>query len=91
MNIHAAHGVKEFIVALGYRGEVVKDYFLNCYAIHNDLSIDLKTGRTTVHDGNQPDWTVHLVDTGALTQTGGRLKRLRPWLIAGGDVPAHLR
>ncbi len=83
MNIHAAHGVKEFIVALGYRGEVVKDYFLNCYAIHNDLSIDLKTGRTTVHDGNQPDWTVHLVDTGALTQTGGRLKRLRPWLTPG--------
>ena len=80
MNICAAHGIDEFIVALGYKGEVVKEYFLNFYAINNDISIDLATGRTTVHDGNQPRWRIHLVDTGLHTQTGGRLKRLRRWL-----------
>jgi len=80
MNIYAAHQITEFIVALGYKGEMIKDYFLNFYAINNDLSIDLATGRTTVHDGQQPQWRVHLVDTGLNTQTGGRLKRLRRWL-----------
>lgn len=80
MNIHAAHGVTEFIVALGYKAEVVKEYFLNFYAFNNDMSIDLATGRTTIHDGNQPNWKIHLVDTGLHTQTGGRLKRLAAWL-----------
>jgi len=80
MNIHAAHGITEFIVALGYKAEVVKEYFLNFYAINNDISVDLATGLTTIHDGNQPKWKVHLVDTGLHTQTGGRLKRLAPWL-----------
>lgn len=80
MNIYAAHGVKEFIIALGYKGEYIKEYFLNFYAINNDITIDLKTGRTTIHDGNQPDWKIHLVDTGLATQTGGRLKRLQRWL-----------
>jgi glucose-1-phosphate cytidylyltransferase len=80
MNILAAHHVCEFIVALGYKGEVIKDYFLNFYAINNDISIDLATGKNVVHDGRQPNWRVHLVDTGAQTQTGGRLKRLGSWL-----------
>jgi glucose-1-phosphate cytidylyltransferase len=80
MNIHAAHGVTEFIVALGYKAEVIKDYFLNFYAFTNDISIDLATGNTTIHDGKQPNWRVHLVDTGLHTQTGGRLKRLRRWI-----------
>jgi glucose-1-phosphate cytidylyltransferase len=80
MNICAAHGVNEFLIALGYKAEVVKEYFLNFYAINNDLSIDLATGKTTIHDGNQPDWKIHLVDTGLHSQTGGRLKRLREWL-----------
>lgn len=80
MNIYSAHGITEFIVALGYKGDVVKEYFLNYYSIHNDISVDLSTGDTVIHDGNQPDWKVHLVDTGLHTMTGGRLKRLRPWL-----------
>jgi glucose-1-phosphate cytidylyltransferase len=80
MNIYAAHGVDEFIIALGYKAEVIKEYFLNFYAINNDLSIDLASGQTTIHDGNQPKWKVHLLDTGLSTQTGGRLKRLRNWL-----------
>lgn len=76
MNIYAEQGFTEFIIALGYKGEYIKEYFLNYYAINNDLSIDLASGTTTIHGGNQPDWNVHLVDTGLHTQTGGRLKRL---------------
>src|SRR5919106_959906 len=82
MNIFAAHGIDEFIVALGYKGEIIKAYFLNFYAINNDMSIDLASGNTMIHDGNQPKWTIHLVDTGLYTQTGGRLKRLQKWLGA---------
>ena len=97
MNIYAAHGFQEFVIALGYRGEIIKDYFLNFYAVNNDLTIDLGTGTTTVHQGRQPKWSVHLVDTGPNTMTGGRIKRLGPWLGEGtflatygdgvGDVP----
>jgi len=80
MNIYAQQGFNEFIVALGYRGESIKEYFLNFYSINNDLSIDLSTGATTIHGQKAPKWKVHLVDTGLHTQTGGRLKRLRDWL-----------
>jgi glucose-1-phosphate cytidylyltransferase len=80
LNIYAAFGVDEFIVALGYRGEVIKEYFLNFFALNNNISLDLANGTTTVHQGNQPRWRVHLVDTGLHTQTGGRLKRLARWL-----------
>jgi glucose-1-phosphate cytidylyltransferase len=80
MNIYAFYGIREFIIALGYKGEFIKEYFLNFYAFNNNISIDLKTGKTTIHDGNQPDWKIHLVDTGLYTQTGGRLKRLENWL-----------
>src|SRR5262245_44342494 len=81
VNIYSAHGINEFIVALGYKAEIVKDYFLNFYALNNDISLTLATGKTTLHkNGNQSDWEVHLVDTGLYTQTGGRLKRLREWL-----------
>jgi glucose-1-phosphate cytidylyltransferase len=81
MNIYAAGGVNEFVLALGYKSDLIKSYFLNFYAINNDLTVDLANGRTTIRDGNQPNWKVHLVDTGLQTQTGGRLKRLRDWLI----------
>lgn len=80
MNIYSAHGINEFIIAAGYKGEVIKDYFLNFYAINNDITVDLSNGKTIIHDGNQPKWKVHVVDTGLYTQTGGRLKRLKNWL-----------
>lgn len=80
MNIYAASGLTEFIIALGYKGEFIKEYFLNFYAINNNITIDLATGETTIHDGKQPNWKIHLVDTGLYTQTGGRLKRLKNWL-----------
>jgi glucose-1-phosphate cytidylyltransferase len=80
MNIYAAHGFTEFIVALGYRGEVIKDYFLNFQARNANLTVDLGKGAVEVHQGQGLDWRVHLVDTGAETQTGGRVKRLGTWL-----------
>src|SRR5689334_16335523 len=83
LNIYAAHGFDEFVVALGYKGEFIKDYFLNFYALDNDLTIDLRSGAAKVHRGNGPAWKVHLVDTGASTQTGGRVGRLRDQLRDG--------
>ena len=80
MNIFAAQGHDEFVLALGYKQEVIKDYFLNYFVRNNDLTVDLGSGRSTVHGGARVSWTVHLVDTGLHTQTGGRLRRLRPWL-----------
>jgi len=80
MNIYAAHGVNEFIIAAGYKAEVIKEYFLNFYAINNDVTIDLSNGKTVIHDGNQPNWKIHIMDTGLYTQTGGRLRRLKKWL-----------
>ncbi len=80
MKLYAAHGVNEFVLAVGYKGEVIKEYFLNYYAINNDISVDLESGTTTIHRGNHAKWKIHIVDTGLATQTGGRLKRLESWL-----------
>jgi len=80
MNIYACQGINEFIIALGYKSDIIKDYFLNFRVNNNDVSIDLPSGRATIHDNDGPHWRVHLVDTGLHTQTGGRLRRLRKWL-----------
>jgi glucose-1-phosphate cytidylyltransferase len=80
MKSYGVHGFDEFIIALGYKAEVVKEYFLNFYALNSDISIDLASGRTAFHNGKQPNWKIHLVDTGLHTQTGGRVKRLAKWL-----------
>src|ERR1043165_5643313 len=80
LNIYAAGGVREFVIALGYRGEDIKEYFLNYYALNNSITVDLSHGGSIVHHGNSPNWKLHLVDTGQQTQTGGRLKRVGSWL-----------
>lgn len=77
LNIYAAHGFEDFILALGYKGEIIKEYFLNFFALNNDITVDLRVGKVEVHGGKQPQWHVQLVDTGTHTQTGGRLARLR--------------
>ena len=84
MQSYAAYGITEFILALGYKGDLIKRYFLDYYHLHSHLTISLKDGMVTAHDGERDDWTVHLVDTGLTTQTGGRLKRLAPWI--GGET-----
>ena len=76
MRIYAARGFKDFVVALGYRGDVIKRYFLDYYYLRNNLSIDLRTNQIAVQGSDCEDWTIHLRDTGLETQTGGRLRRL---------------
>jgi glucose-1-phosphate cytidylyltransferase len=80
MKLYADQGWNEFVTALGYRGDVVKRYFLEQHQLAADLTIALATGQVTGHHGEGEDWLVHLVDTGLHTSTGGRLKRLASWL-----------
>ncbi|CAG1001466.1 glucose-1-phosphate cytidylyltransferase [Methanosarcinales archaeon] len=75
--MHYAHyGFKDFVIALGYKGEAIKKYMVDYCSLNSDLTIDLKSGKIEVDDGYKPDWKVKLVDTGTNTQTGGRIKRL---------------
>ena len=83
MKLYAHHGFTDFGVALGYRGEVIKDYFLNFHALASDLSIDLASGEVRCCSPVKEAWTVHLMDTGLHTQTGGRLRRCAAWLGQG--------
>jgi glucose-1-phosphate cytidylyltransferase len=71
---------REFVVALGYRGEVIKQYFRDYQALNGDMTIRLADGAIARHVAEPDDWTLHLVDTGQHTQTGGRVGRLRSWL-----------
>ena len=77
---YAAYDFREFVIALGYRGEVIKRFFAEYSDLMGSLSVDLASGRVTRLEGAPEDWTLHLIDTGAATNTGGRLKRLAPWL-----------
>ena len=76
MRGYAARGFNEFVVALGYRGDMIKRYFLDYHYYRNDLTIDLRTNSVSVRSVDCEDWVVHLRDTGLHTQTGGRLRRL---------------
>jgi glucose-1-phosphate cytidylyltransferase len=76
MRIYAHHGHREFVVALGYRGDVIKTYFLNYSRVESDFRIDLAKGDVTEYGGPREDFILHLIDTGPETQTGGRIKRL---------------
>jgi glucose-1-phosphate cytidylyltransferase len=83
MNIYAAAGFNEFVIALGYKGEVIKEYFLDFHALNSNLTVNLGSGNVAVHDGKRSDWTVQMVDTGAEVMTGGRIKRLASELKDG--------
>jgi glucose-1-phosphate cytidylyltransferase len=83
MKHYAQHGFREFVIALGYKGEAIKRWFLDYPTLSGDLTIDLKTGAVTAAKRPQDDWIVHLIDTGPTTNTGGRVKRLAP-LLSGG-------
>lgn len=80
MKLYAYHGIKEFIVALGYKGDVIKRYFLDYASLTGSLTVDLGKGKRRLHEPASEDWVVHFVDTGERTNTGGRVKRLAPWL-----------
>ena len=77
MQIYASQGFTEFIIALGYRGEVIKEYFLNYYHLNNDLHVRLRTGQVDVAAKCEEDWAIDLIDTGFHTNSGGRIKRLQ--------------
>ena len=83
MKSYASQGFKEFFVALGYKGEVIKRYFLDYHGMSKSVTIDVATGRASFHESEVDDWKVHLMDTGLKTSTGGRVKRLQPWLEDG--------
>ncbi len=84
MRCYAKHGINEFIVCLGYKGYLIKEYFANYYLHMADVTIDLASNSLEVHRGHAEPWKVTLVDTGPATMTGGRLKRVRGHL---GDAP----
>lgn len=76
MNIYSAYGFNEFVIALGYKGEMIKDYFLNYHFHSRSLTVQLKTGDVKIHNDQGENWVVHLLDTGTDTNTGGRIRRV---------------
>ena len=80
MRIYSEYGFNEFLVALGYKGEYIKKYFLDYYHLDNDISVYTRSGRIVTPKCRREDWAVHLIDTGVNTLTGGRMKRLKKWI-----------
>ena len=76
MEIYASYGFNEFVIALGYKSEVIKEYFLNYYALNSDFEVDLKNGSIKYINEIDKDWKVQLINTGLNSMTGGRIKRL---------------
>jgi glucose-1-phosphate cytidylyltransferase len=80
MKIYAAHGITDFVVCLGYKGYVIKEYFANYWLHTCDVTFDLAENAVEVHETSTEPWKVTLVDTGDETMTGGRLKRVMPYV-----------
>jgi len=80
MKIYAHYGFNEFVLALGYKSNVIKDYFINLQHYNNDLFVDTKTGEVTFKKNSDDDWKITLVDTGVNTLKGGRIKRIEEYL-----------
>jgi glucose-1-phosphate cytidylyltransferase len=83
MQRYAAFGHKDFFIALGYKADIIKEYFLNHRSLSSDFSVDLRTGEVTPLQAGNLDWRVTLVDTGERSMTGGRVRRLAPFLSDG--------
>src|SRR6195256_2962038 len=77
MKIYSAHGISEFVICLGYKGYMIKEYFANYYLHMSDVTFDLSNNRMEVLQNSAEPWRVTLVDTGETTGTGGRLRRVR--------------
>ena len=88
MKIYGHYGFNEFIICLGYKGIMIKEYFSHYFLHMSDVTYDMKTGDMTVHRQAAEPWRVSLIDTGEQTQTGGRLKRALDYVDAGDDVVA---
>ena len=97
MKIYSAHGVNEFVVCLGYKGYLIKEYFANYFLHTADVTIDLGKNETTIHQNRSEPWRITLVDTGHDTMTGGRLKAVgsyikpdEPFCLTYGDGVASI-
>ena len=96
MQHYASFGHKDFYLALGYKAQVIKEYFLNYRALNSDFTVDLRSGLVTPYQLDEVDWSVTLVDTGLQTMTGGRVKRMQPfignetYLLTYGDGVANV-
>ncbi|MBY0377945.1 MAG: glucose-1-phosphate cytidylyltransferase [Gammaproteobacteria bacterium] len=80
LKIYSAYGVNDFVICLGYKGYVIKEYFANYFLHMSDVTFDMSHNKMEVHQGKAEPWKVTLVDTGEETMTGGRLKRVREYL-----------
>lgn len=89
MKHYAYYGFREFFIALGYKGEVIKRYFLDYYTLNGSMTINLVSGEVQIQERECEDWLVHLIDTGLNTLTGGRVKRLEPWLRDGAFMVTY--
>ena len=96
MKTYAHFGYNDFYLALGYKAEVIKDYFLHYHSLNADFTVDLASGNIQPHQIEETDWRVTLVNTGIETMTGGRIKRLQsfigdePFLLTYGDGVANI-
>jgi glucose-1-phosphate cytidylyltransferase len=96
MNSYAKYGHSDFYLALGYKAELIKEYFLNYKSLNSDFTIDLESGKVSAHQNDSVNWKVTLVDTGLNSMTGGRVKRMRdfigeePFLLTYGDGVADI-
>jgi glucose-1-phosphate cytidylyltransferase len=80
MKIYSSHGIDEFVICLGYKGYFIKEYFSNYYLHQSDITFDLGTNTQTIHRVGSENWKVTLVDTGENTLTGGRIRRILPYV-----------
>ena len=80
MKLYSAHGVQDFIICCGYKGYVIKEYFANYYLHMSDVTFDMKENAIEIHNNKSEPWRVTLVETGENTLTGGRLKRVAPYV-----------
>ncbi len=80
MKIYSAHGINDFIICVGYRGYVIKEYFANYFLHMSDITFDMEHNRMEVHEKHAEPWRVTVVDTGENTMTGGRLRRIREYV-----------
>ena len=96
MQHYSGYGHKEFVVALGYKGEFIKKYMVDFLSLSSSLTIDLGSGSVDRHEGHELDWRIDLIDTGLRTNTGGRIKRLAPhlgnetFLLTWGDGVSNI-
>ena len=80
MKHYAHYGFKDFAIALGYKGEVIKKYMVDYCSLNSNLTVNLGSGQVQMHEGWRPNWQIDLIDTGLNTNTGGRIKRLIPYM-----------